>query len=67
MKQIAIDKFKSLGIVLLFTLPAMIPLFVFWIYPIVRSLWLSFTNWNFMTPDYDIIFWENYRDLFSDS
>ncbi|HFI0331830.1 TPA: carbohydrate ABC transporter permease [Streptococcus suis] len=67
MKQIAIDKFKSLGIVLLFTLPAMIPLFVFWIYPIIRSLWLSFTNWNFMTPDYDVIFWENYRDLFSDS
>lgn len=50
----------------LFILPALIPLFVFWIYPILRTLWLSFTDWNFMTPEYQMVGLGNYRDLISD-
>ena len=33
--------------VLLFVLPAFIPLCVFWLYPICRAIWISFTNWDF--------------------
>ena len=59
-------KAKNLGVVLLFVLPAFIPLVVFWLYPILRSIWISFTNWDFMTPSYDIVGLKNYIDLFKD-
>lgn len=52
---------------LLFVLPALIPLFIFWIYPILRSVWLSFTDWDFMTPDYNFIWFKNYTFLLKDS
>ena len=52
---------------LLFVLPALIPLFIFWIYPILRSVWLSFTDWDFMTPDYNFIWFKNYTSLLKDS
>lgn len=58
---------QPIGEVLLFVLPAFIPLVVFWIYPIFRSVWISFTNWDFMTPEYDIVFFKNYLSLFKDS
>lgn len=58
--------FKKIGSVALFVLPAFIPLVVFWIYPILRSLYISFTNWDYMTPDYDIVFFDNYVKLFKD-
>lgn len=57
---------KNVSTVLLFVLPALIPLIIFWIYPIMRSIWISFTNWDFMTPDYDFVFLKNYRSLFRD-
>lgn len=47
-------------------LPALIPLIVFWIYPILRSVWLSFTDWDFMTPDYNLVGLQNYISLFKD-
>ena len=53
--------------VLLFISPALIPLFVFWVYPILRSVWLSFTDWDFMTPQYHVIWFKNYSSLFKDS
>ena len=40
---------KSIS-VLVFTIPALILLFVFWVYPICRSVWISFTDWDYMTP-----------------
>lgn len=58
---------KKVGSVLIFVLPALIPLFVFWIYPIFRSIWISFTDWDFMTPTYHIVFLDNYISLFKDS
>ena len=58
---------RNLGAVLLFVLPALIPLFIFWIYPILRSVWLSFTDWDFMTPDYNFIWFKNYTSLLKDS
>ena len=57
------DKWPTL---LLFILPALIPLIVFWLYPISRSIWLSFTNWDYMTPNYDFVGLKNYMNLFKD-
>ena len=57
---------KHAAVVLLFVLPAMIPLFIFWIYPICRSIWLSFTDWDFMTPEYHFIWFKNYQSLLKD-
>ena len=61
------SELRNLGAVLLFVLPALIPLFIFWIYPILRSVWLSFTDWDFMTPDYNFIWFKNYTSLLKDS
>ena len=58
---------KQMAMFWVFVLPALIPLIVFWIYPIMRSIWISFTNWDFMTPTYDIVGFKNYRSLFRDS
>ena len=59
--------FKKTGSVVLFVLPALIPLIVFWIYPILKSVYISLTNWDYMTPDYDFVFLKNYLKLFKDS
>lgn len=61
------SKLKNAATVCLFVLPALIPLIVFWIYPILRSVWISFTNWDFMTPDYDFVFFKNYAAVFKDN
>ena len=58
---------KYSGKVLLFVFPALIPLTVFWIYPILRSLFISFTNWDYMSPTYDFVFLDNFIALFHDS
>lgn len=50
---------------LLFLAPWIIGLLVFSIYPILRSLYLSFTNFNLFT-DPSFIGLENYKTLFSD-
>jgi len=60
------SKIKDTGVILLFVLPALIPLIIFWIYPIICSMWISFTNWDFMTPEYKFVFLNNYISLFKD-
>ncbi len=57
-------RYDSLPTVLLFVLPALIPLIVFWIYPILRSIYLSFTNWDYISPTYKIVWFKNYASLF---
>ena len=59
-------KFKKLMNVLLFVLPAFIPLCVFWLYPICRAIWISFTNWDFMSPSYNLVGFTNYLAVFND-
>lgn len=53
--------------VMSFVVPALIPLTVFWIYPILRSMFLSFTDWDYMSPDYSFVGFHNYVALFKDS
>lgn len=59
-------KRKEIGSVLAFVLPALIPLIVFWIYPIFKSLHISFTDWDYMTPNYNYVMFDNYIKLFKD-
>ena len=63
-KKIYKRRYDSLPTVLLFVLPALIPLIVFWIYPILRSIYLSFTNWDYISPTYKIVGFKNYISLF---
>lgn len=49
----------------LFTLPAVIGLFVFILIPIVASIVLSFTKWDLIT-DIEFIGIANYQELFGD-
>ena len=52
---------------LLFAAPAMIPMLVFWIYPIFRSLFISLTDWDYISPTYNFVWFENYASIFDSS
>ncbi|MFF2019590.1 carbohydrate ABC transporter permease [Paenibacillus sp. NPDC058177] len=49
----------------LFTLPAMIPFTVFWLAPLLYVLYLSFTEWDFMSPEKTFVGLDNYINLLS--
>ncbi|MFE4712796.1 carbohydrate ABC transporter permease [Paenibacillus sp. NPDC056722] len=49
----------------LFTLPAMIPFTVFWLAPLLYVLYLSFTEWDFMSPEKTFVGLDNYISLLS--
>ena len=57
---------RKIGSVWLFVIPALIPLIVFWIYPILRSIYISFTDWDYMSPTYQFVFLDNFKALFKD-
>ena len=50
---------------LMFILPAMIPLMIFWIFPMAQSIFMSFTDWDYMSSDYNIVGLENYLSVFN--
>lgn len=50
----------------LFILPAMIPLLVFWIIPIIWSGGLSFTDWDMMSENIHFMGVKNYTSLLKD-
>lgn len=58
--------FKKMSSAWLFVIPALIPLIVFWIYPILRSICISFTDWDYMSPTYNFVFFDNFIALFRD-
>ena len=47
--------------VLLFTAPLLVPLFTFWLIPFGYSIYISFTDWDYISPDYSFIGLENYE------
>jgi multiple sugar transport system permease protein len=49
----------------LFTLPAMVPFVLFWLAPLLYVLYLSFTEWDFMSPEKTFVGLQNYIDLLS--
>lgn len=54
---------KESIIAILFVTPALIPLVVFWIWPMIYSFYISFTNWDLMSPKYDMVGFKNYLSL----
>ncbi|CCQ96273.1 Permease component of ABC-type sugar transporter [[Clostridium] ultunense Esp] len=52
--------------VLIYISPALVPLSLFWFWPMLYSLYISFTNWDYMSPTYDIVGFRNYLNLFGD-
>ena len=54
-------------VILLFTLPAFIPILVFWIFPMLDTIRISGTNWDYMSPHYNFVGLDNYLQLLTDS
>jgi multiple sugar transport system permease protein len=50
---------------LLFILPAVIGLVLFYFWPLVRGIWLSFTSWDLLSPE-KFVGVENYQRMFAD-
>lgn len=57
---------KKAGLVSLFLLPALIPLLVFRIFPMLASLVVSMTKWNLLRPPVFLGF-DNYVEVLSDA
>lgn len=60
-------KISQTSCVLVFILPAVIPLGVFWIWPMIKAIFMSFTDWDYMSSTYNMVGLNNYKALFSDS
>jgi raffinose/stachyose/melibiose transport system permease protein len=52
--------------IILFLLPGFILFFLFLVYPIIRSAYFSFFNWNGMGPATDFVGLKNYQTILSD-
>lgn len=50
----------------LFAAPALTVYIVFLVYPAVTSLWFSFTNWDGLSPGYDVVGLDNYVAMTKD-
>lgn len=42
----------------------MLPIIIFWFIPMLVTLLISFTNWDYISPTYDVVGIGNYVDLF---
>ncbi|MEO2077374.1 MAG: sugar ABC transporter permease [Bacillus sp. (in: firmicutes)] len=61
------DKKKTFSVApFLFILPAIVPLLIFWVYPMGKSLLISFTDWDYVSPNYEFVGISNYTDLLTD-
>lgn len=58
-------KLKNAVRVLIFILPALIPLGILWLFPMAEAIFMSFTDWDYMSSTYDIIGFDNYKSIFS--
>ncbi len=58
---------RQKGSVLLFIAPLMVPLLTFWIIPFACSVFISFTDWDYISPRYHFVGLENYQYLLADS
>ena len=55
---------QRIGLILLFTLPFLIPLFLFWIIPLFCAGYISFTDWDMIKPIFNYVGFENYIEIF---
>lgn len=50
----------------IFNTPYIIYTVIFLLVPLVWAVWLSMTDWNLMSPDYNFVKLENFKELFTD-
>lgn len=50
----------------MFLLPFLVPLVLFWILPLLLAFGISFTDWDYISPTYQIVGFQNYSRLFTD-
>lgn len=58
---------KNHRVAYLLVFPAIVPLVVFHLYPMLTTFFLSLTDWNLITPDFNWIFAGNYSRLLTAS
>lgn len=58
------EKLKDKGIISLFLMPTLIIFAVFMFYPIIRTLFLSFFDWNMISSNKEFVGFDNYIDIF---
>ncbi|MGG3448511.1 carbohydrate ABC transporter permease [Domibacillus aminovorans] len=47
-------------------IPTLVPLAIFWIYPLIKTFLISFTDWNYISPTYNNVGIENYKNFIGD-
>lgn len=52
--------------VLLFVLPLLLPLLAFWLLPFGSSIYISFTDWDYISPEYNYVGIDNYEYMLID-
>ena len=52
---------------ILFIIPAMLPLLIFWIFPVLLSVGLSFTKWDMISPEIKWVGLNNYKTLLNNA
>ena len=63
---IASKRLKFSSFIIYIFIP-LIPLLVFWFIPMIVSFLLSFTDWDYISPNYNIVGIENYREILKSS
>ena len=56
---------RDKGRIALFTLPFLIPLFIFWVIPLFGAGYISFTDWDMISPEMTFVGLSNYKELFT--
>lgn len=56
-------KLRKMGQVLVFIGIPLLPLIVFWFLPMLISLFISFTDWDYISPTFNYVMGENYQEV----
>ncbi len=59
-------KSKTTSMAISFILPSLLPFCIFMFYPLLRTVYLSFFDWNLVSPNKKFIGFTNYVNLFKD-
>ncbi|WP_027416374.1 carbohydrate ABC transporter permease [Aneurinibacillus terranovensis] len=59
-------KNKQISTMVIFMLPALLLLLAFWFIPMIVSLFISFTDWDYISPKFSFVGLENYTSLVTD-
>lgn len=59
------SRLKTAGKLFFFLGIPLLPLLVFWFIPMIVSIWLSLTNWDYISPSFDYVGIDNYTSAFT--